>query len=101
MSDSTTFTAEHRAFQREMVLQYEDGSFPISAWNESTLAIVAGWYASNLTRELATQRYEQYYHRSRRRLQHRLTETSVAAKALADVDAIWESLLTRALDGSR
>ena len=43
MSDPNTFTAEHRSWQWELVLQYEDGSLPASAWNESTLAVIAGW----------------------------------------------------------
>ena len=37
MSDPTSFTAEHRSWQWELVLQYEDGSLPASSWNEPTL----------------------------------------------------------------
>ena len=98
MTDPTTFTAEHRSWQWELVLQYEDGSLPASAWNESTLAIVASWYAKNLSREQATARYEQHFHRNRRRLTHRLEGASVATDAIDAVDKVWQSLLTRALE---
>ena len=48
MTDPHTFTAEHRAWQWELVLKYEDGSLPAAEWNESTLTIVSSWYAKNL-----------------------------------------------------
>ena len=97
MSDPNTFTAEHRSWQWELVLQYEDGSLPASAWNESTLAVIAGWYAANLPAGQAKTRYEQHYHRNHRRLTHRLDNSSVATDAIDAVDKVWESLLTRAL----
>jgi hypothetical protein len=56
MTDPRTFTAEHKSWQWELVLRYEDGTMPASEWNESTLAVVADWYAKNLTREQATTR---------------------------------------------
>ncbi len=96
MTDAT-FTAEHRSWQWELMLQFEDGSLPATAWNEATLAVVAGWYAQNLTPEKATERYHQYYHRNRRRLENRLGGAAVATNSLAEMDAVWESLLTRVL----
>jgi hypothetical protein len=97
MTDPRTFTAEHRSWQWELVLQYEDGSLPASAWNESTLGVIATWYAKNLPSDQAKSRYEMYYHRNHHRLTHRLDPATVATDAIAAVDAIWESLLTRAL----
>jgi hypothetical protein len=98
MTDPDTFTAEHRAWQWELVLRYEDGSLPAAEWNENTLAIVSSWYAKNLPREQATARYEQHFHRNRRRLMNRLSSASVDTSAIERVDAVWESLLARALD---
>lgn len=97
MTDPNTFTAEHRSWEWEMVMQYEDGSMPASAWNEATLAVVAGWYAKNLPAEQAKTRYEHSYHRNRRRLSNRLDAASVDTKAIEALDAVWESLLTRRL----
>jgi len=97
MSDPNTFTAEHRSWQWELVLQYEDGSLPASAWNEGTLAVIAGWYAANVPADQAKTRYEQHYQRNHRRLTHRLDNSSVATDAIEAVDKVWESLLTRAL----
>ncbi len=101
MTDPGTFTAEHRSFEWELVLQYEDGSLPASAWNESTLAVVAGWYGRNLPRDQATARYEQSYHRNRRRLTNRLDKASVDTAGLEKLDLVWESLLTRVLDAKK
>jgi hypothetical protein len=92
-----TFTAEHRSWQWELVLQYEDGTLPAAAWNEATLAAIASWYAKNLPPEQATARYEQYYHRNHHRLTNRLGGASVATGAIEEVDKVWQSLLTRAL----
>jgi hypothetical protein len=97
MTDPGTFTAEHRSWQWELVLQYEDGSLPAAEWKENTLAIVASWYAKNLPSEQATARYEQYYHRNRHRLTHRLSSAAVDMSAIEAVDAVWESLLAKAL----
>ncbi len=97
MTDPGSFTAEHRAWQWELVMQYEDGSLPATAWNESTLATVASWYARNLSPEQATARYQQHFHRNRRRLLNRLDGASVATSAIEAVDGVWESLLARAL----
>jgi hypothetical protein len=98
MTDPETFTAEHRSWEWELVLQYEDGSLPASSWNETTLAIIAAWYAKNLSREQATTRYEQHYHRNHHRLTNRLNKASVATDTIESVDAVWQSLLTRAFD---
>ena len=98
MTDPNTFTAEHRSWQWELVMQYEDGSLPASAWNEATLAVVASWYAKNLPREQAKARYEQYYHRNHHRLTNRLGGAAIATSAIAAVDGVWESLLTRAFE---
>ena len=92
-----TFTAEHRSWEWELVLQYEDGSLPVAAWNEATLTAIATWYAKNLSPEQATARYEQYYHRNRNRLTNRLDGAPVATSAIEAVDNVWKSLLTRAL----
>lgn len=93
-----TFTAEHRSWQWELVLQYEDGSLPATAWNEPTLNVIATWYASNLTPEQAKSRYQQHYHRNHHRLTNRLGGASVDKGGIAALDAVWESLLTRALE---
>ena len=98
MSDPTTFTAEHRSWEWELVLRYEDGSMPAAEWSVETLTIVAGWYAKTLSREQATVRYEQYYHRNHRRLTNRRDGASVATSAIETVDGVWQSLLTRALE---
>lgn len=99
MNDETplTFTAEHRSWEWELVLQYEDGSLPSSAWNEATLAVVAGWYAKQLPPEQARRRYAQSYQRNRRRLSNRLDAAAVDTAALEALDAVWESLLERRL----
>ena len=97
MTDPRTFTAEHRNWQWEQVLRYEDGSLPAAEWNEATLAVVASWYAKNLPREQATSRYDRYFHQNRRRLMNRLDSASVDTSAIEAVDAVWESLLARAL----
>jgi hypothetical protein len=96
--DPTTFTAEHRSWQWEMVLKYEDGSLPATMWNEGTLGVIATWYAKNLTREQATARYEQFYHRNHHRLTHRLGGASIDTGSIDAVDGVWQSLLTRALE---
>jgi hypothetical protein len=101
MTDPRTFTAEHKSWQWELVLRYEDGSLPASEWNETTLTVVATWYASNLPREQATDRYTQSFHRNRHRLTHRRDGASVATDAIAAVDGVWESLLARALDAQK
>lgn len=98
MTDPRTFTSEHRSWQWELVLSYEDGSIPATEWSESTLTVVATWYAKNLPREQAKARYEQYFHKNRRRLTNRLGGASVAESAIEAVDAVWESLLARALE---
>ena len=76
MTDPNTFTSEMRSWQWELVLRYEDGSLPAGEWNETTLGTVASWYAKNLPREKATE-------------------------AIQAVDGVWESLLTRALEGTK
>jgi hypothetical protein len=98
VTDPATLTAEHRSWQWELVLQYEDGSLPATAWNVSTLGVVATWYAKNLAPDQAKSRYEQYFQRNRHRLMHRLANAPVATNAIEEVDAVWESLLTRALE---
>ena len=98
MTDPNTFTAEHRSWEWEMVLRYEDMSLPAAEWNPQTLGIVAGWYAKNLTPDQAKARYEQYYHRNHHRLTNRRDGAAVATDAISAVDAVWESLLTRALE---
>jgi len=99
MTDPTTFTAEHRSWQWELVLRYEDGSLPAAEWSPSTLGVVASWYAKHLTRDQAAARYEQYFHRNRHRLTHRRDGAVVATDAIAAVDGVWESLLAQALEG--
>ena len=93
-----TFTAEYRSWEWELVMQYEDGSLPATAWNEKTIGIVASWYAKNLAKEQATARYEQYYHRNHHRLTHRRDGATVATSAIDAVDAVWQSLLAKALE---
>ena len=98
MEDPTTSTAEHRSWQWQLVMRYEDGSLPASVWNEGTLTTVASWYSKNLSREQAKARYEQYYHRNHHRLTHRRDGAAVATEAIEAVDAVWESVLARALE---
>ncbi len=101
MSDQGSFTAEHRSSEWELVLKFEDLSLPASEWNETTLAMVAGWYAKNLPSDQAEARYEKSYHRNRRRLSNRLDPASVDTAAIEKLDAIWESLLTRVLQAKK
>ena len=101
MSESTTFTQEFRSWEWELVLQYEDGSLPAAAWNAGTLTTIATWYAKNLTPEQAKARYEQYYHRNHHRLTHRREGAAVATSSIEAMDAVWESLLTRALESGK
>jgi hypothetical protein len=96
-----TFTAEHRSWEWELVLQYEDGSLPAAAWNEATLTAIATWYAKNLSPEQAAARYEQYYHRNHHRLTNRLDGASIATSAIESVDQVWKSLLVRALKSGK
>ena len=95
MNDETpnTFTAEHRSWEWELVLQYEDGSLPASAWHEATLQVVAGWYAKNLPAEQARKRYEFSYLRNRRRLSNRLGSAAVNTEAIEALDQVWEQIL--------
>ena len=93
-----TLTAEFRSSEWELVLKYEDGSLTAAQWNVETLTIVARWYAKNLDREPATARYRASYERNHHRLSNRREGAEVATDAIAAVDAVWESLLTRALD---
>jgi hypothetical protein len=97
MTDPATFTAEHRAWEWELVLQYEDGSLPAASWSATTLEVVAQWYAKNLSPDQAKARYEQHYQKNRHRLTHRRDNAAVDTAAIEAVDAVWESLLTRAL----
>lgn len=97
MTDPNTFTAEHRSWEWELVLQYEDGSLPASSWTPETLTVVASWYAKNLPREQAIARYEQYYQRNHHRLTNRLGSAPVASAAIEAVDKVWQSLIQRAL----
>ena len=92
-----TFTAEHRSFEWDFVLQFEDGSLPASAWTETTLQVVAGWYAKNLTAEQARRRYRDAYQRNRRRLTNRLAGAAVNTAAIEALDAIWERVLEQRL----
>ena len=100
MTDPRTFTAEHRSWQWELVLRYEDGSLPAAEWNEETLRVVAAWYAKNLPREQALDRYNKYYQRNRHRLTHRRDGASVDTSGIEAVDVVWESLLTKALESA-
>jgi hypothetical protein len=43
-------------------------------------------------------RYEEHFHRNRRRLTHRRDGATVATSAIEAVDRVWESLLARALE---
>lgn len=98
MTDPSTFTAEHRAWEWDLVLEYEGGNLPASKWTPETLTIVANWYAKNLTPDQAKARYEQHFHKNRQRLTHRRDNAHVDTDAIAAVDAVWESLLSRALE---
>jgi hypothetical protein len=98
MTDPMTLTAEFRSSEWELVLKYEDGSLPAAQWNVETLTMVANWYAKNLTRDAATARYRDHYERNHRRLSNRREGAEVATDAIAAVDQVWESLLTRALE---
>ena len=97
MTDPSTFTAEHRAWEWDLVLEYEGGNLPASKWNAETLTIIANWYAKNLPADQATTRYEQHFHKNRQRLTHRRDNAIVATEAIEKVDAIWDGLLKQAL----
>ncbi len=97
MSHNDSHTAEHRSWEWDLVMQFEEGSIPAKAWHEATLAVVATWYAKNQPRAEAEERYAKYYHRNRRRLLTRLDNASIDMPAIEAVDAVWESLLTRVL----
>ena len=101
MTDPNSFTAEHRSWEWETVLQFEDGSLPASSWNEATLGVVASWYAKHLPREQAIGRYEQYYQRNRHRLTHRRNESLVDTNSIDAMDAVWQGLLARALEQAK
>ena len=101
MTDPRTFTAEHKSWQWDMVMRFEEGSLPASEWNVDTLGVVANWYAKNLPREKATERYTQHYHKNHHRLTHRREGASVDTSAIEAVDGVWESLLTRALESGK
>ncbi len=98
MTDPNTFTAEHRSWQWEVMLKFEDGSLPASDWNEATLSVVADWYAKNLPRDQAIARYDASYKRNHHRLTHRLGAAAVQTEAIDALDKVWESLLTKRLD---
>jgi hypothetical protein len=98
MTDPATFTQEHRNWQWELVLRFEDGSLPASDWNEHTLRTVSAWYAKNLPREKALERYHDHYQKNRRRLTHRREGAHVETASIEALDGIWEGLLTQALD---
>lgn len=98
MTDPMTLTAEFRSSEWELVLKYEDGSLPATQWNVETITMVAGWYAKNLSREAATARYREHYQKNRHRLLNRREGAAVATESIEAVDAVWESLLTRALE---
>ena len=82
MTDPNTFTSEHRSWQWELVMQFEDGSLPSSEWNEPMLTAVAQWYAKNLPREQAIARYTKSYERNR----SARCDMGVAAYACAGCD---------------
>ena len=98
MTDPMTLTAEFRSSEWELVLKYEDGSLSAAQWNVETLTMVARWYAKNLAREAATSRYRQNYEKNHRRLTNRREGAEVATDAIASVDEVWESLLSKALE---
>lgn len=98
MTDPSTFTSEHRAWEWDLVLEYEGGSLPATKWSPETLTIIANWYAKNLTPEQATTRYEQHFHKNRQRLTHRRDNAVVATEAIEAVDKVWESLLKTAIE---
>lgn len=100
MTKPITLLAEQRSLEWEMVLKYEDGFLPSSEWNENMLGVVASWYARNLPREQAVSRYEDYYHRNRRRLSNRLDAAAVPTEAIEALDAVWQAILTRHLDSA-
>ena len=97
MTDPGTYTSEHRSWQWDLVLQYEEGSLPPAMWNANTLAVVSDWYAKNLAADQAKARYGKHYERNRHRMTNRLDKTLVDSGAIDAVDAVWESLLTNAL----
>ena len=101
MTDPTTYTAEFRSWEWEMVLRYEDGSLPATEWNQETLNTVATWYAKNLTREQATARYTENFHKNRRRLTHRRDGAHVATEAIEEMDGVWESILANAFERAK
>jgi len=98
VTDPMTLTAEFRSSEWELVLKYEDGSLPATQWTVETITMVAGWYAKNLSPEAATARYREYYEKNHHRLTNRREGATVATQSIEAVDAVWESLLTRAIE---
>lgn len=95
--DPNTLTAEHRSFQWELMLMFEDGSLPAAQFTEATLAVVAGWYAANLAPAEATARFTTHFQRNRHRLSHRLGAAAVDMSAFEALDGVWEAVLSRAI----
>lgn len=92
-----SFTAEHRSFEWELVLQYEDGSLPLAQFNDATLGVVAGWYAKNLPADQARARYEAGYQRNHRRLTNRLGNSHDNAAQAEALEAVWAGILEQRL----
>lgn len=95
--DPNTLTAEHRSFQWELMLMFEDGSLPAAQFTEATLGVVAGWYAANLSPADATSRFTTHYQRNRQRLSNRLGTAAVDTASLVALDGVWELVLSRAI----
>ena len=96
-----TLTAEFRSWEWELVLKFEDGSIPATEWNVETVRTVASWYAKNLTTDIATARYREYYQKNHHRLTNRREGAAVAMDAIEAVDQVWEPLLASALEAKK
>lgn len=81
----------------EFVLSFEDGSLPVPAWNERTIAVVAVWYVSMHPVDEAIARLEAAVARNRRRFKRRAEGPS---SAVVDFTSLWPRILQQVLTAS-
>ena len=78
----------------EFVLSFEDGSMPVSAWNERTLAVIAIWYLSLLAPGEAMERLELGLRRNQLRFSHR---PGLLGDGIGSIAEVWPVVLRHVL----
>jgi len=78
----------------DFVVSFEDGSLPIAAWNDQTLAVIAVWYLFLLSPAEAAARLELGLERNRARFGPRVGGRGGEVASLADV---WPRVLRQVL----